>query len=74
LGLAPILVKEIFKSIKEISTEGTTILVVEQNALQALNLADYALVLDLGKISMEGPAADHIHDQRLIEAYLGSKA
>jgi branched-chain amino acid transport system ATP-binding protein len=74
LGLAPILVKEIFKSIKEISTEGTTILVVEQNALQALKIADYALVLELGKISMEGPATELIHDQRLIEAYLGSKA
>ena len=74
LGLAPIIVKNIFKCIKEISAEGTTILLVEQNALQALKIADYALVLELGKISMEGPANELINDQRLIEAYLGSKA
>jgi branched-chain amino acid transport system ATP-binding protein len=73
LGLAPMLVKSIFKSIKEISGQGTTILLVEQNALQTLKIADYALVLELGKISMEGPAKELIHDQRLIEAYLGSK-
>ena len=74
LGLAPIIVKSIFKRIKEISQEGTTILIVEQNALQTLKIADYALVLELGKISMEGPADELVHDQRLIEAYLGSKA
>ena len=74
LGLAPIIVKNIFKSIKEISSGGTTILIVEQNALQTLKIADYALVLELGKINMEGPAAELINDQRLIEAYLGSKA
>ena len=72
LGLAPILVKTIFKSIKEISAGGTTILLVEQNALQTLKIADYALVLELGKISIEGPAQELINDQRLIEAYLGS--
>jgi len=74
LGLAPIIVKNIFRSIKEISAGGTTILIVEQNALQTLKIADYALVLELGKISMEGPASELINDQRLIEAYLGSKA
>jgi branched-chain amino acid transport system ATP-binding protein len=74
LGLAPILVKTIFKSIKEISEQGTTILLVEQNALQTLKIADYALVLELGKVSMEGPASELINDQRLIEAYLGSTA
>ena len=73
LGLAPILVKNIFRCIKEISAEGTTILIVEQNALQTLKIADYALVLELGKISMEGPSSELINDQRLIEAYLGSK-
>ncbi|MCL2066191.1 MAG: ABC transporter ATP-binding protein [Treponema sp.] len=73
LGLAPILVKTIFNNIKEISAQGTTILIVEQNALQTLKIADYALVLELGKISMEGPASELINDQRLIEAYLGSK-
>jgi branched-chain amino acid transport system ATP-binding protein len=74
LGLAPIIVKNIFKRVKEISEAGATILIVEQNALQTLKIADYALVLELGKISMEGPAAELINDQRLIEAYLGSKA
>ncbi|GHV95374.1 ABC transporter ATP-binding protein [Spirochaetia bacterium] len=73
LGLAPIIVKNIFKCIKEISALGTTILIVEQNALQTLKITDYALVLELGKISMEGPASELINDQRLIEAYLGSK-
>ena len=74
LGLAPMLVKTIFENIKEISAQGTTILIVEQNALQTLKIADYALVLELGKISIEGPAEELINDQRLIEAYLGSKA
>jgi branched-chain amino acid transport system ATP-binding protein len=74
LGLAPIVVKNIFKCIKEISEQGTTILIVEQNALQTLKIADYALVLELGKISMEGPGRELLNDQRLIEAYLGSKA
>lgn len=73
LGLAPILVKNIFKCIKEISGQGTTILIVEQNALQTLKIADYTLVLELGKINMEGPSSELINDQRLIEAYLGSK-
>jgi branched-chain amino acid transport system ATP-binding protein len=73
LGLAPIIVKAIFRCIKEISLTGTTILIVEQNALQTLKIADYAIVLELGKITMEGKAQDLIHDQRLIDAYLGNK-
>jgi branched-chain amino acid transport system ATP-binding protein len=73
LGLAPIIVKNIFKCIKEISVEGTTILIVEQNALQTLKIANYAIVLELGRISIEGKAEDLIHDQRLIDAYLGNK-
>jgi branched-chain amino acid transport system ATP-binding protein len=73
LGLAPIIVKTIFRCIKEISLTGTTILIVEQNALQTLKIADYAIVLELGKISIEGAAQDLINDQRLIDAYLGNK-
>jgi branched-chain amino acid transport system ATP-binding protein len=73
LGLAPIIVKNIFRCIKEISLEGTSILIVEQNALQTLKIADYAIVLELGRISIEGAARDLIHDQRLIDAYLGNK-
>jgi branched-chain amino acid transport system ATP-binding protein len=73
LGLAPIIVKNIFRCIKEISMEGTTILIVEQNALQTLKIADYAIVLELGRISIEGTAQDLIQDQRLVDAYLGNK-
>ena len=73
LGLAPIIVKNIFRCIKEISIAGTTVLIVEQNALQTLKIADYAIVLELGKISIEGKANELIHDQRLIDAYLGNK-
>jgi branched-chain amino acid transport system ATP-binding protein len=73
LGLAPIIVKMIFTCIKEISLAGTTVLLVEQNALQTLKIADYAIVLELGKINIEGNAKDLINDQRLIEAYLGNR-
>jgi branched-chain amino acid transport system ATP-binding protein len=73
LGLAPIIVKTIFQCIKDISLMGTTILIVEQNALQTLKIADYAIVLELGRISIEGAARDLIQDQRLIDAYLGNK-
>ena len=72
LGLAPLIVKSIFKCIKDISAQGTTILLVEQNALQTLKIADYVLVLELGKISLEGSAKELVNNQRLVEAYLGS--
>ena len=71
LGLAPLLIKDIFDALKKIRAEGTTILIVEQNALATLKIADYAYVLELGKISMHGKAADLMKDERLIEAYLG---
>ena len=71
LGLAPLLIKDIFKTLTKIKEEGTTILIVEQNALATLKIADYAYVLELGKISMHGKAADLIKDERLIAAYLG---
>lgn len=71
LGLAPLLIKDIFATLKRIRDEGTTILIVEQNALATLKIADYAYVLELGKISMHGPAQELIRDPRLIEAYLG---
>lgn len=73
LGLAPLVIQEIFKALQEIREAGTTILIVEQNALQTLKIADYAYVLELGQISMHGPASELIHDSRLIEAYLGGK-
>ena len=73
LGLAPLVIKDIFRTLQEIRSEGTTILIVEQNALATLKIADYAYVLELGKISMQGPAEELIHDEKLIEAYLGDK-
>lgn len=71
LGLAPLVIEEIFNAFKKIREEGTTILIVEQNALQTLKIADYAYVLELGVIGMQGPANELIKDERLIEAYLG---
>ncbi len=73
LGLAPLVIKEIFEAFVKVREEGTTILIVEQNALQTLKIADYAYVLELGTISMEGKAQDLLHDERLVEAYLGGK-
>lgn len=71
LGLAPLLIKDIFKTLIKIKEEGTTILIVEQNALATLKIADYAYVLELGKISMHGKAEELLNDERLIAAYLG---
>ena len=68
LGLAPLIIKSIFKTLEQIRAEGTTILIVEQNALQTLKIADYAYVLELGRISMEGKASQLINDERLIDA------
>lgn len=73
LGLAPLIIRDIFHALQEIRAEGTTILIVEQNALATLKIADRAYVLELGRISMEGRADVLIHDERLIEAYLGNK-
>lgn len=73
LGLAPLIIRDIFETIKQIKEEGNTILIVEQNAYQTLKIADYAYVLELGKINIEGPASELIHDKRLVEAYLGGK-
>ena len=73
LGLAPLVIEAIFESLRNIREEGTTILIVEQNALMTLELADYAYVLELGSVSMEGPAARLIREESLIDAYLGGK-
>ena len=73
MGLAPLVVNEIFEVIKEISAEGTTVLLVEQNVRQALKIADYAYVLETGKIDLSGPAEEIRHDPRVMEAYLGGK-
>ena len=73
MGLAPLVVNEIFEVIKEISAEGTTVLLVEQNVRQALKVADYAYVLETGKIVLSGPAEEIRHDPRVMEAYLGGR-
>lgn len=71
LGLAPILVKTIFDAVDAISREGTTILLVEQNASAALKHSDRAYVLETGSIVMEGPSSELASNPRVKEAYLG---
>ena len=71
MGLSPLLVNEIFKIIGEVSKEGTTVLLVEQNAKKALSIADRAYVLETGNIVMEGKASDLLNDSRIKSAYLG---
>lgn len=73
LGLAPLLVEEIFQVIQKINSEGTTILLVEQNAKKALAVADRAYVLEVGKIIKEGKGQDLLEDPKVQEAYLGIK-
>ncbi len=72
LGLAPLIVQAILNIVKEIQKEGTTVVIVEQNAAQTLRIADYAYVLELGTIKIHGPAAQLKEDPQLIEAYLGA--
>ena len=72
MGLAPILVEQIFDIIRELKEAGTTILLVEQNAQMALSVADRAYVLETGSISMEGPASQLLHDDNVRKAYLGN--
>ncbi len=71
LGLAPLLVKEIFNIIKRISNEGTTILIVEQNVKQTLGVADRAYVLESGKVVMTGTGESLLNDEHVKTAYLG---
>jgi branched-chain amino acid transport system ATP-binding protein len=73
LGLAPLIIKGIFESVKRIAETGVTIMMVEQNARQSLLIADYAYVIELGKIKSEGNAAELLADEALISAYLGKK-
>ncbi len=74
LGLAPLMVKEIFSVIKKIKAEGTTILIVEQNAKAALKLADRAYVLETGQIRIEGRSEDLLNNEDVKRAYLGQDA
>jgi branched-chain amino acid transport system ATP-binding protein len=71
LGLAPVLVEEVFRIIRHIHSEGTTILLVEQNAFAALKVADYAYVLETGRIILEGKGQELLDNEEVKKAYLG---
>ncbi len=71
MGLSPLLVEQIFTIIRDINDQGTSILLVEQNAQMALSIADRAYVLETGRIVLEGPAQELLHNDMVIEAYLG---
>lgn len=71
MGLSPLFVTEIFDIIQEISREGVTVLIVEQNAKKVLSIADRAYVLETGKVVLEGKASDLINDDSVKKAYLG---
>lgn len=72
MGLSPLFVKEIFSVIKKLKEEGVTILLVEQNAKMALSIADYAYVIETGKITLEGPAQELLNNPDIKKAYLGA--
>ena len=71
LGLAPLIVRDIFEIVKQLNQQGVTIVLVEQNAKQSLKIANYAYVLEVGSVSMEGAAEELLRDERVIDAYLG---
>ena len=72
LGLAPLVVRDIFKTIETLRQTGVTILLVEQNARAALEVADYGYVLEMGELGLHGPAAELARDPRVIDTYLGA--
>ena len=74
MGLSPILVEQIFDTIRDINMQGTSILLVEQNAQMALSIADRGYVLETGKVVLEGVAQDLLQNPVVIEAYLGGHA
>jgi len=71
MGLAPVLVDEIFSIIKRVNDDGGTVLLVEQNAYKALSIADRAYVLETGRVAVSGPASELMADERIKKAYLG---
>ena len=71
LGLAPLIVRDIFNIVETLNKQGVTVVLVEQNAKQSLKIANYAYVLEVGSVSMEGPAEELLRDERVIDAYLG---
>ena len=71
MGLAPIIVDQVFDAIQNIRDQGVTVLLVEQNALMALRVADYGYVIETGEIVLTGPGQDLLKNEQVIEAYLG---
>ena len=71
MGLAPLFVQEIFKVIRRLNDQGTTILLVEQNARAALKIARYGYVLETGTVALEGPSHELLADDKIRHAYLG---
>jgi len=74
MGLAPLIVADIFRLLQEINEEGVTMLLVEQNARQALRIAHYAYVIETGRITLEGPAAELMNNEQVAAAYLGGSS
>jgi branched-chain amino acid transport system ATP-binding protein len=72
LGLAPLVVREIFRIIDTLRSNGVSILLVEQNARAALDVADYGYVLETGELKLEGPASELANDPRVVDTYLGA--
>jgi branched-chain amino acid transport system ATP-binding protein len=74
LGLAPLVVREVFRIIERLRESGTSILLIEQNARAALEVSDYGYVLETGTLALEGPASQLARDTRVIDTYLGARA
>jgi len=72
MGLAPLLVQEIFRTLRQLNQRGLTILLVEQNVRQALKIAEYGYVMENGKIVLSGPSAELLDNPKVIDAYLGA--
>ena len=73
LGLAPMLVREIFRVLVDLRARGLSILLVEQNVRAALQVSDYGYVLEMGEVVAEGPSAELARDPRVLETYLGQR-
>jgi branched-chain amino acid transport system ATP-binding protein len=74
LGLAPLVVREVFRTIERLRESGTSILLIEQNARAALEVSDFGYVLETGALALQGPAAELARDPRVIDTYLGARA
>jgi branched-chain amino acid transport system ATP-binding protein len=72
MGLAPLLVQEIFRILRDLNKQGLTIFLVEQNVREALRVAHYAYVMENGEIALSGQSAELINNPKVVEAYLGA--